>query len=65
MCGISGFFHPQRDFTEDKEWCVKINDMKKSLRHRGPDEEDIYIAEHACIAHKDFQFVISEMVISQ
>lgn len=51
MCGISGFFHPQRDFTDDNEWRVKIDSMKKSLRHRGPDEEDTFTSVHSCLAH--------------
>lgn len=51
MCGIAGLYQSVLDFTEDSLWEGKINRMKNSLAHRGPDENDIFMSPHAAFAH--------------
>lgn len=55
MCGIAGLYQSVLDFTEDSLWEGKINRMKNSLAHRGPDENDIFMSPHAAFAaHQAF-----------
>lgn len=52
MCGISGFFHPQRDFTRERGRYQKILDsMNQKLRRRGPDDMGTFLAPHFGLAH--------------
>ena len=40
MCGICGIYHAQNDGSIDPR---SIEQMNRSLAHRGPDEDDVYI----------------------
>ena len=51
MCGISGFFQTEFDFTKDDEWKNKLTAMKDSLCHRGPDDTDLFLNAHAALGH--------------
>lgn len=51
MCGIAGFFGHRYDFTQDKKWEIKLEQMKKSLIHRGPDDQGVFLCKHAGLAH--------------
>ncbi len=52
MCGIAGFFHPFRDYTEEKtKWESVLNEMNRVQKHRGPDEDGIYLRPHCGFAH--------------
>lgn len=51
MCGIAGFFNPQKDFTEEKEYYRSIlKDMNRAQKRRGPDDEGCYLNEHFGLA---------------
>lgn len=51
MCGIAGFFQTAFDFRQAADYASKLNAMKQSLRHRGPDEESFFLTAHAGLAH--------------
>lgn len=52
MCGIAGFYHPDRDFLCDASYYRKIlNTMNYCQKHRGPDGEGIYLTTHTGLAH--------------
>ncbi|MGN0243333.1 MAG: asparagine synthase (glutamine-hydrolyzing) [Lachnospiraceae bacterium] len=52
MCGIAGFYHAQADYlTAAQKYQKILKYMSRSLRHRGPDEEGIYLGAHAGLAH--------------
>lgn len=52
MCGISGFFHPERDFTKEKGFCETIlASMNRAQKHRGPDDQGTLVFEHFALAH--------------
>lgn len=50
MCGISGFFAPNLRQKEDscRELLYKMNQV---LKHRGPDDEGIYLSGECGLAH--------------
>lgn len=52
MCGISGFFHPNRDFSKEYGFCERIlASMNQAQRRRGPDGQGILISGHFALAH--------------
>lgn len=52
MCGISGFFDAKADYGVAKEkWEEVLRGMNRSQKHRGPDEEGIYLRRHIGLAH--------------
>lgn len=52
MCGIAGFFAPGRDLTKEEEYCRNVlNEMNRVQKHRGPDEEGIYLSKRCGLAH--------------
>lgn len=52
MCGISGFFAPGRDLTENKEyWQERLVQMNRAQKHRGPDDEGIYLEKQCGLAN--------------
>ena len=52
MCAIAGFFHPERDFTTEKEkWTKILEKMNEVQRHRGPDDEGIFLSNACGLAH--------------
>ncbi|MCR5793189.1 MAG: asparagine synthase (glutamine-hydrolyzing), partial [Lachnospiraceae bacterium] len=53
MCGIAGFCDFNKNFLEDRERQEQIAfKMGQVLSHRGPDENDTYLSEHAAFAHR-------------
>lgn len=52
MCGIAGFSNPEEDyFRMQKRWKEILDSMNHVQKHRGPDDEGIYL-DHACgLAH--------------
>ncbi len=48
MCGIAGFFSPQKNhhFTEKH-----LNSAIKALKHRGPDGDDFFLDSHYGVSH--------------
>lgn len=52
MCGISGFFHPKRDFTKETGLCETIlTSMNQAQKHRGPDDQGTFVSGHFALAH--------------
>lgn len=52
MCGIAGFFDAKADFEGAKEkWEAVLKEMNRSQKHRGPDEEGIYLGRNCGFAH--------------
>lgn len=46
MCGIAGFFQTKYNHSTEQTFYLlktKLNKMKESIRHRGPDDEDIFL----------------------
>lgn len=52
MCGIAGFFCTKKDYGEKKTYYLKIlEEMKKRLIPRGPDQDGVYFDTHTGLAH--------------
>lgn len=59
MCGIAGFYQNKYDFlspryggrTHQNKWYGKLLGMKKSLVHRGPDDDRVLLFHGAGFAH--------------
>lgn len=52
MCGIAGFFCANKNYTEKRTYYLDIlEDMKKRLIPRGPDQNGIYLDVHTGLAH--------------
>ena len=54
MCGIAGFFQTKHDVFNEHSCRLltnKLTNMKKSIKHRGPDDDDIYLEGFAGLAH--------------
>jgi len=55
MCGIAGFYQTNFDYTKSPEetckWSERLLSMKRSLLHRGPDEDGVQLYSHAGLAH--------------
>lgn len=52
MCGIAGFSNFYRNYREDSgKWYSVLQQMNRLQRHRGPDEEDVYLVRHCGLAH--------------
>lgn len=52
MCGIAGFCAPGRDLTAEEGYRRNVLDtMNRVQKHRGPDEEGVYMSKHCGLAH--------------
>ncbi|NLL75883.1 MAG: asparagine synthase (glutamine-hydrolyzing) [Clostridiales bacterium] len=52
MCGIGGFFDSENNYTKQREYYIKVLErMNYIQKHRGPDEEGIFLAPHIGMAH--------------
>ena len=53
MCGIAGFCDYSADFTNEAPMLGEIaRKMGSTLRHRGPDENGVFLSRHAAFAHQ-------------
>ena len=53
MCGIAGFCDYGDDFTEEAPALGRlVRKMGNTLKHRGPDENGIFLSRHAAFAHQ-------------
>ena len=53
MCGIAGFCDYRDDFTDEAPFLGRlVRRMGDTLRHRGPDENGIFLSRHAAFAHQ-------------
>lgn len=54
MCGIAGFFQTKHDVFKEHSYRLLVNkliNMKKSIKHRGPNDDDIYLEGFSGLAH--------------
>ena len=54
MCGISGFFHFDKERPARTEVLKKMTDM---ISHRGPDDEGYYINENIALGHRRLSII--------
>ena len=57
MCGIAGFFQPFYNLNLQPDTVSKLNAMKDSLYHRGPDDGNIYYGTHGALAHRRLSII--------
>lgn len=52
MCGIAGFCNFHENYIKRSSKCYEILDkMKNKIKHRGPDDNGLYLSKHAGLAH--------------
>ena len=52
MCGIAGFSNIQADYTKEQDrWQNILENMKRVLKHRGPDDQGDILYPKAGLAH--------------
>lgn len=52
MCGIAGFINPEKNYEEEKpKWENILNRMNQVQKHRGPDDEGIFLQNGCALAH--------------
>ncbi|MEY8356395.1 asparagine synthase (glutamine-hydrolyzing) [Lachnospiraceae bacterium 54-53] len=52
MCGIAGFYSPNKDYQKDKFRYEDILERMSAIqRHRGPDDSGIWLFEHGGLSH--------------
>lgn len=54
MCGIAGFYQLKHDVFKDYSFKLlrnKLNNMKNSVKHRGPNDDEIYMEGFCGLAH--------------
>lgn len=52
MCGIAGFFSPQKDYCKEAlPYCNVLDQMKESLHSRGPDDDGTFLSKECGMAH--------------
>ncbi len=52
MCGIAGFSTFSMNYREDAgTWYGLLQKMNQQQKHRGPDEENVYLDRHCGLAH--------------
>lgn len=52
MCGIAGFYNPNRNYQKDNiQYQSILERMSATQRHRGPDDSGIWLFEHGGLSH--------------
>ena len=52
MCGIAGFFNAKVNYMDaEGKWTEVLREMNRRQKHRGPDEDGIWLREHCGLAH--------------
>ena len=52
MCGIAGFFNGKENYKDGEEkWVSVLKQMNREQKHRGPDEDGIFLGERCGLAH--------------
>ena len=49
MCGISGFFHFQKDIPAEADVIKRMTDV---ISHRGPDGDGFYVKQNIALGHR-------------
>ena len=58
MCGIAGYCNYNMEYQNNKEhWSDLLTSMARSIAHRGPDEEGIYLGTHTGLAHRRLSII--------
>lgn len=58
MCGIAGFFNPDRDYTREKaKWQNILENMNRAQKRRGPDDEGTYLGPLCGLAHVRLEII--------
>lgn len=53
MCGIAGFCDYNNDFSDEAPFLSQLaRRMGNTLKHRGPDENGVFVSSHAIFAHQ-------------
>ncbi len=62
MCGIAGYYDPKADFSADlKKNLYILENMIKSMKMRGPDDDNFRIINNCCLAHTRLSIIDLEM----
>lgn len=52
MCGIAGFYNPDAAYTAEKQkWQQVLEEMNRTQKRRGPDDEGTYLSSLCGLAH--------------
>ena len=52
MCGIAGFTNFNKNYKDEpSRWYKILKNMNQLQKHRGPDEEDVYLSRYCGLAH--------------
>lgn len=52
MCGIAGFYNSKAAYTaSEKKWTSILENMASKIKHRGPDDDGIFLSEKCGLAH--------------
>ena len=52
MCGIAGYYNPKINFSDNPKNNINIlNNMIKTMKMRGPDEDGYSVIGNCCLAH--------------
>ena len=52
MCGIAGFFRKDGGYSQNETlWRQILSNMNRAQKHRGPDDEGIWLGERCGLAH--------------
>lgn len=52
MCGIAGFSTFHQNYKEDAgKWYFYLQQMNRLQKHRGPDEDNLFLSRHCGLAH--------------
>lgn len=58
MCGIAGFYNPNANFTMEKDkWQHILDDMNRTQKRRGPDDEGTYLSPLCGLAHVRLEII--------
>ncbi len=62
MCGIAGFYNSNINYSESpKDNFNILNNMIKTIKHRGPDNQGISIINSCCLAHTRLSIIDLDM----
>lgn len=51
MCGIAGFYQPDFNYNNNPLYLERIENMRDSIKHRGPDDDGLFMNPHVYFAH--------------
>lgn len=58
MCGIAGFYNPDTNYTaEEPKWKRILDDMNRTQKRRGPDDEGTYLSHLCGLAHVRLEII--------